>query len=132
MSRERWWGILYASIYFMYPVTLYFRQRYILSLSLVLIALLLLQVGLIMFVIGPRPDTVFLQYNILFGVNLRGEWASLLLIPCIGALISSINATIGWLLFDKDRFVAYLLYTMSVLCVLLLTVATFFIVNMNI
>lgn len=116
----------------MYPVRLYLKQRFNLIILLVSCAFILGQIAIILFMIGPRPDDVFLQYNILFGVNLRGPWYALFTLPGMSALIMVINAIIGWLTFDRDKFMAFLLNTVAFLCIGLITIATILLMFLNV
>ena len=82
--------------------------------------------------IRPQEESIFLHYNILFGVDLFGPWWKALSLPLGGLLILFINTLIGWLLFDRDPFASYLSQAIAVLCQIFLIVAAFLLVFLNV
>lgn len=75
---------------------------------------------------------VFLHYNILFGVDLVGEWYHVFYIPAISLLILVINTVLGWLLFHKDKVVSYIFQAISVLVQILLLIVGAILVFLNV
>lgn len=82
--------------------------------------------------IQPQESPVFLHYNILFGVDLIGEWWKIVYIPLTGLIILILNSVIGWLIYHKDKFIAYVLNTTTVICHIFLAVSAYLIVFLNI
>ncbi|MFH0857434.1 MAG: hypothetical protein V1848_01670 [Candidatus Magasanikbacteria bacterium] len=82
--------------------------------------------------IRPQDESIFLHYNILFGVDYIGDWGQMFSLPLIGITIFIVNAFLGWLLFRKTHFAAYLLLAMSVLCQIFLCIAASLLVFLNV
>lgn len=82
--------------------------------------------------IPPQDSPVFLHYNILFGVDLIGDWWKIIYIPLTGLLLILLNSIIGWVTFHKDQFIAYVLNTTTVICHIFLAVSAYLIVFLNI
>lgn len=80
----------------------------------------------------PQSDPIFLHYNTLFGVDLVGPWWKIIYVPLSGLFIFVINFFIGWYLFQKDHFSAYLLVGVATLCQLLLFISSFLLVFLNV
>ncbi|HLD31888.1 MAG TPA: hypothetical protein VJB37_03270 [Patescibacteria group bacterium] len=92
-----------------YPLKLYFRAwPNLVSLVLSLLIDLFLFVWLF-WEIRPQEELIFLHYNILFGVDYVGEWWKIIYLPLGGIGILLINGFLGWWLFRRDRFSAYVL-----------------------
>lgn len=77
-------------------------------------------------------EQVFLHYNILYGVDYVGEWWRVLYLPLTGLVILVANACLGWFLFHKDKFVAYALNAVAVLCQVFLLIAVSLLVFLNV
>src|SRR3989344_1092001 len=89
-----------------YPLKLYFKR---LSASGFFGLGLLINIGIWIFLWWNIPrglDQVFLQYNILFDVVLSGPPGHIFYVPFYGLLILLVNATLGWIYYQKDAFVA--------------------------
>ena len=82
--------------------------------------------------IRPQEDTLFLHYNILFGVDYIGEWWRVLFLPITGLLIFIINFVLGWLLFHKDKFISIILNSISLLCQIFILIASSILVFLNV
>jgi len=82
--------------------------------------------------IKPQVDPIFLHYNILFGVDFIGPWWQIFFLPAIGLLILIINTVLSWLFFQKDKFGAYLLLGVALLCEIFLFIATVLLVFLNV
>jgi len=86
----------------------------------------------ILFRLGPQDELIFLHYNILFGVDLIGEWQKILFLPLVGLCIFIINTVLGWVVFRRDSFAAYTLLAMSVFCQAFLLIASGLLVFLNV
>lgn len=116
----------------MYPMTLYIRHRPILIMigSSLLINLLIWL--WLFFSIRPGVESVFLHYSALYGVNLIGEWHQIFFVPAFGLVVLVINSLVGWVLFQKDRFIAHLLSGIVLLVHLFLVIVSFLLVFLNV
>ncbi|PIZ94219.1 MAG: hypothetical protein COX81_04180 [Candidatus Magasanikbacteria bacterium CG_4_10_14_0_2_um_filter_37_12] len=115
-----------------YPLKLYLKDKPILVMFV--ISLLFNIATWIWLIINVHSyiGQVFLHYNILFGVDLVGEWYRVFYIPVISLLILFFNTILGWLLFHKDKVVSYLLHGVAVLVQILLLVVSAILVFLNI
>jgi hypothetical protein len=67
------------------------------------------------FQIGPQEDQIFLHYNILFGVDLIGEWSRVFLVPLFGLFLILFNAAIGWIFFSNNKFISQVFNAVALL-----------------
>ncbi|MDD2757774.1 MAG: hypothetical protein PHD72_00150 [Patescibacteria group bacterium] len=81
--------------------------------------------------IRPSGEQFFLHYNIIFGVDLVGEWWKILYLPLGGLLIILVNFTLAVLLYNTDRVLARLLAAFAGVFELFLVWAVYLIVNIN-
>jgi succinate dehydrogenase hydrophobic anchor subunit len=82
--------------------------------------------------IRPQNDLIFLHYNTLFGVDFTGEWWKVYYLPAIGILIIAINMFLGMLLFNKDKFISYILLAISLICQIFLAICGALLVFLNV
>jgi hypothetical protein len=80
----------------------------------------------------PTSDTVFLHYNVLFGVDLIGAWWRVLWVPILGAFIILLNTVVGWFSFAYDQFIATLCLVVCVAVQLLLYPAVYVLIFLNV
>lgn len=115
-----------------YPLKLYFRNKSnILLIALSLFLNLCIWVWLLLN-IGLQEDSVFLHYNVLFGVDLTGQWYQVYSVPILGLFLILFNAAIGWLVYDKDEFVALLSNGIATIIHIFLLVAASILVFLNV
>lgn len=86
----------------------------------------------ILFYIRPTPAHFFLHYNIIFGVDLVGEWWKILLIPVGGVAIIIINFLMAIAIYNIDKIFSRLLTVFTAIFQLCLLLTCFLIVEMNI
>ena len=116
----------------LYPLKLYFKHPATLS-TIGLAALINGSIwAWLLWHIRPRAESIFLHYNILFGVDRIGNWAELLYLPLTGLSIMVINAIVGWLLFQRDKYAAYFLSAIALICQGFLFLAAARLVALNI
>lgn len=88
----------------------YFRSAFI---QWVLIGSLIVNLanwGFIAFFIRPVDFLIILHYNVYFGVDVIGSWWQMYLMPSIGLLLLVVNASLGFLFYQRrERIVAHLL-----------------------
>lgn len=115
-----------------YPIKLYLRSLpNLISLSLSVILNIAIWVWLL-WQIRPQEEPIFLHYNILFGVDYVGAWWRIIFLPVTGLVIILFNATFGWLLYNRDTFIAYVLNTVSVLLQIFLLITASLLVFLNV
>jgi len=54
-------------------------------------------------------ESFFLHYNIIFGVDLVGEWWRVFFLPLGGLLVIAVNLAMGIFLYNSDKFFSRLL-----------------------
>lgn len=82
--------------------------------------------------IQPQEEFVFLHYNVLFGVDRVGPWWFVFLYPAIGTLIQCVHIVVGWIFFDTERLVAYLLLAIALLAHLWIGIGSYLLVFLNV
>lgn len=115
-----------------YSPKLYLRDRWI---SVPLLGVFLIQVFLWWYLIANiRPDAgqIFLHYNIIFGVDLVGEWWRLYLKPLVGIAVLLLNYTFSNMFYSTDKFLARLLSVWVLFFHLFLAVGISLLVRLNI
>ncbi|MBU2542597.1 hypothetical protein KJ785_03490 [Patescibacteria group bacterium] len=116
----------------MYPLKLYIKNLpNIIMIPLALILNITNWIWLL-WEIRPQDELIFLHYNILFGVDLIGPWWKVLYLPIVGLLIILINIFLGWTLFGKDKFFAYILNFVAVFCQVFLLLASSLLIFLNV
>lgn len=116
----------------LYPLRLYRRKYKVIIPFGLSFALNLAIWGWLFWNIRPQDQHIFLHYNILFGVDFLGEWWRVYALPAAGLLILLVNAILGWLLYAKDSFVATLLNVTAVLVQIVLLIAAWLLVFLNV
>jgi len=59
--------------------------------------------------IKPEMERIFLHYNIIFGVDLLGEWWKIYYLPIAGLLVLIVNSCLAVLVYKKSKFISWLL-----------------------
>jgi len=85
----------------------------------------------ILFNIKPSVGRLFLHYNIVFGVNLLGEWWKILYFPIGGLVVILVNFVASFLLYKKDRFVSWLLSFWALMINIFLLVEIYLLIRLN-
>ncbi len=115
-----------------YPLKLYLKHR---GTFIPLLISLLLNLGIwawLLYNIGFQSDSVFLHYTILFGVDLTGPSYMVYSLPGLGLCLILFNACIGWMMFEKDKFVALAANMVSCVVHFFLLIATCILVFLNV
>jgi len=76
-------------------------------------------------------ESMPLHYNIYFGVDLYGPWYRIFLIPAVGLAVILINFTIGSFLYAKEKMLSYFLAGTASFIQLIVFLATFAIIYVN-
>ena len=81
----------------------------------------------------PRDDQqLFLHYNVLFGVDKVGGYGGVFAITMVGLGILVFNYLAGWLVFGKDKYTAFILNMVGLICQLFVLAGSVLIVFMNV
>ncbi len=115
-----------------YPLKLYLKYR---PVFFMLIASLIINVASWVWLawqIAPQQDLIFLHYNVLFGVDLIGDWWKVYYVPLLGLLIILLNTFIGWVFFGREKFVAHIIHFVSLLCQIFLLIFSALLVFLNV
>jgi hypothetical protein len=114
-----------------YSPRLYFRDLWI---SLPLVGVFFIQIYIwydLIANIHPDMGQIFLHYNIVFGVDLVGDWWRIFLLPGAGLLVLAVNYILSYSFYGSDKFMARLLGLWVLLFHALLLAGTIFLVSMN-
>lgn len=115
-----------------FPIILYIKH---IPNALLLISSVLLNLAIwvwLLWQIRPQEEFLFLHYNVLFGVDRVGPWWMVYYAPLIGLCVLLLNAIIGWIFFEKDKLVGYLLNTVTVLIHIFLGIGAYLTVFLNV
>lgn len=115
-----------------YSPKLYFRDLWI---SAPLLGVILIQVFLWAYLIssiGPDAGQIFLHYNIIFGVDLVGDWWKIYYLPLAGVLVVLLNYIFSIFFYATDKFLARLLSGAVLFFHLFLLVGTVLLVRLNV
>ncbi|OGH94976.1 MAG: hypothetical protein A2538_04785 [Candidatus Magasanikbacteria bacterium RIFOXYD2_FULL_41_14] len=114
-----------------YNIKLYLQDHFIGRLLGLAVFIQIFMWWYILSSVHPGGEQVFLHYNIVFGIDLIGNWQKLLYLPLGGLLILLVNYLVSWLFYSQDKFLARLLSVWSVLAQLFLALAVWLIVGLN-
>ena len=115
-----------------YSPKLYFRDVWV---SAPLVGAILVQIFLWWYLISnirPEAGQIFLHYNIIFGVDLIGDWWKIYLIPLAGLLVILLNYFFSLMLYSVDKFLARLLSGWVLFFHLFLMIGIILLVRLNI
>jgi hypothetical protein len=91
----------------------------------------------ILFVIKILPlaremEFLSLHYNIYFGIDLIGQWYKALIIPGVGLIFFTVNTTLVFFFYKRDKFLSRLLAMCNALVGLGLLASVVLIILLNI
>ena len=99
-----------------YHLKVYWQDRWIAG-SAAVLALCQLFMWIYTTVFTPRTqEHLFLHYNIIFGVDLAGEWWRIFFVPLVGLFVFFANFGASWFFYGEDKILARFL---SVICAVL-------------
>ncbi|MBI4407833.1 MAG: hypothetical protein HY565_05050 [Candidatus Kerfeldbacteria bacterium] len=75
--------------------------------------------------------TVILHYNIYFGPDGFGSWLDLLTMPGIGTVMIVINSGLAMWLWQRDRFLSYVMMITAVIVQAVILVAMLLLIKVN-
>ncbi len=100
-----------------------------------ILAIILCQIfiwGYLIYYIHPSDQQLFLHYNIIFGVDLVGQWWKMYYLPVGGLLIMIFNYFTSFVFYDSEKMLGRFLSVATALLHIFLVIATVFIVGLNI
>jgi len=77
-------------------------------------------------------DQIFLHYNIIFGVDLVGDWWQIFYFPAGGLVAMILNYLLSWGVYGSDRLLARFLSFWTALITVFLLMAVWLISGLNI
>ncbi len=115
-----------------YPWKLYFKRRELLVMGILTVLCNIATWFWLFLYIQPQQETVFLHYNILFGVDYIGEWWRVFYIPLTGMVIAAVNTILGWIVFQRDPLISQILQAVCLVCQVFLFVVAALLVFLNV
>ena len=115
-----------------YSPKLYFRDPWV---SVPLVGVIFAQLFLWWYLISNiRPDAgqIFLHYNIIFGVDLVGDWWRIYYLPLAGVAVTLLNYFFSLMLYSVDKFLARILSVWVLFFHLFLTIGVTLLVRLNV
>lgn len=82
--------------------------------------------------IHPTNDSLFLHYNIIFSIDLIGEWWKVYTPSFVGLVLLLVNLLVGWLLYGNYRVMSRVLLVFMILIEAALLVGQVLLVNLNV
>ena len=115
-----------------YSPKLYFRDLWTLTPLVGAILAQLFLWGYLIANIRPDAGQIFLHYNIIFGVDLVGDWWKIYFIPLAGILVIALNYFFSWMFYSVDKFLARLTSGWVLFFHLFLMIGAILLVRLNI
>lgn len=115
-----------------YSPKLYFRDLWI---SAPLAGVILIQIflwGYLISSIRSEAGQIFLHYNIIFGVDLVGDWWKIYFLPLAGVLVILLNYFFSLTLYLVDKFLARLMSGWVLFFHLFLMIGIILLVRLNV
>jgi len=88
--------------------------------------------GYVLLNIRPGNGQLFLHYNVIFGVDLIGEWWQIYYLPLAGLMVLLANFGLSLFFYRNDKILARLLSFFTVFFHIFLAIAVYLIVGKNI
>lgn len=109
----------------------YWRQREV-ARTLFLSALINLAMWVYLYTNRVDSDyPIILHYNLFFGVDFRGSYTMVFLLPAVGVMLFLLNALLGQFFYKIERLVSYIL-TLNILIIqIFLMIASYLIIKTN-
>lgn len=115
-----------------YSPKLFFKDRWIFG---PLIGSVLLQLFVWWYILAnirPTTEQIFLHYNVVFGVDLIGEWWKIYYLPIAGLLVMIVNYVLGLSFYRNDKLLSRVLSFFVLFFHAFLVMAIVLIVDKNI
>lgn len=115
----------------LYPLKLY-ATRLSIAIPLGISALLnLLMWAWLIWRVPYGESQVFLHYNVLFGVDYIGQWWKMFFLPLMGIVIIMFNGAMGWVFFNRDKFIAHVFNGVSLIAQIFLLISSTLLTLLN-
>lgn len=114
-----------------YSPKLYLKDLWI---SVPIISVILIQIYIwwdLIANIHPDSGQIFLHYNIIFGVDLVGDWWKIFYLPLVGMGVLLVNYFLSFMFYGSDKFLARLLSFWVLFFHIFLTVGVVLLVRLN-
>jgi|SRR3989344_8803564 len=82
--------------------------------------------------IKPTVEQIFLHYNVVFGVDLIGDWWKIYYLPLVGIIVMLVNYISGLYFYGHDKLLSRVLTFFTVFFHVFLLIAIVLIVDKNI
>jgi hypothetical protein len=115
-----------------YHPKVYWKDRWVAGSGIVL---LISQIFMWVYALKVTPNTeehLFLHYNIIFSVDLAGEWWKIFFVPIGGVLILFANVGMSWFLYGEDKILARFLSVIGAFLNLCIAWALYLILSINV
>ncbi|TAN32668.1 hypothetical protein EPN28_04055 [Patescibacteria group bacterium] len=114
-----------------YSLKLYSRDPWIFVPAVLLLAAQALIWFFLLTSIKPDSEQIFLHYNIIFGIDLVGDWWKIFYLPLAGLGALVLNYCLSFAFYGKDKFVARLLVGWAVFIHVFLLLAAILLSRLN-
>lgn len=94
-------------------IVLFYREKYLFLFFNLAAGCFLASMFWVLFIIGPRPGSMPLHYDIFFGIDRIGSWWQLLASGGAVGGLTLVNALIAYRIFARDKYLAYYMALMS-------------------
>lgn len=114
-----------------FPFVLYIRDRWV---WIPLVGVVVTQIFIwwnLVANIRPEVGQIFLHYNIIFGVDLVGDWWQIFYLPAVGIFVLLLNYLLSAVFYSFDKFLARLLAIWTLFFHLFLLASIIFLVQLN-
>ncbi len=112
----------------------FFKDKTVLAMAV--LALLALAGSWLLIAAVPRPlaedPFVVLHYTVYFGIQRLGEWSTLFWFPSVGSVVMILHIIAAYALYDRDRFLSYILMIGGALGTIILFFVSLFILTVNV
>jgi hypothetical protein len=110
----------------------FFRNRIIFWLSVMNLAVNLIDWIILRIFIKPVDFPIILHYNVYFGVDALGDWKQIFILPFLGLILFLINLVLASHFYrQKERIASHLLLLATLMVQLSLIIASFSIIVIN-
>ena len=82
--------------------------------------------------VRATTETIFLHYNVVFGVDLIGEWWKLFYVPLSSLVIFVVNFGLSWWIYGQDKILSRFLTFIAAILSIFLSLAFYLAVGLNI
>ena len=115
-----------------YSPKLYIRDQWVFVPFLVSAVLQAVMWWYITSKVPPTNEQIFLHYNVMFGIDLVGDWWKIFFGPIAGVAVLLINYFLSFTLYSSNKFLARLLSVFTPCFQALLLIGVVIIVRLNI